>query len=156
MSKKDRPNRDSWVPGDTQDYAQFLADLRNERRSIKAHEKLRNGQRQLLNKKQRLEVLEKTGGRCHICGGTISDRWEADHVLSHSRGGCHSVGNYLPAHRICNNYRWDYTSAEFQEIMKLGIWIRSQIEKQTSVGKDVAEQFIKHEVRRVARRKFKQ
>ena len=29
------------------------------------------------------------------------------------------MDNYLPAHATCNNYRWDYTAAEFQEILKL-------------------------------------
>jgi len=156
MRKKEQADRDSWVPADEQEYARLLAGLRNERRAIKAEEKLRKGRRQLLNEKQRLEILTKTAGRCHICGGLISGAWEADHVLSHSKGGGHSVDNYLPAHCTCNNYRWDYTSKEFQEIMKLGVWLRNQIEKNTSIGKMAAEKFIKHEVRRVARRKVKQ
>jgi 5-methylcytosine-specific restriction endonuclease McrA len=156
MRKKAKITRESWVPADEQEYAQFLSGLRNERRAIKAAERLQRGPRQPLGKEQRQEVLDKTAGRCHICGGVISGAWEADHVLSHSKGGSHSVDNYLPAHRTCNNYRWDYTPAEFQEIMKLGIWVRNQIEKNTLIGTGVAKSFVKHEARRISRRKAKQ
>ena len=77
-------------------------------------------------------IILKTDSRCHICGGEIEGIWEADHVLSHSKGGSHSIENYLPAHKICNNYRWDYLPEEFQVIMKLGILLRTEIEKETS------------------------
>lgn len=63
---------------------------------------------------QRNEVLEKTAGRCHICGGEIHGSWSADHVLAHSAGGGNTADNYLPAHGLCNNYRWDYLPEEFQ------------------------------------------
>jgi len=79
--------------------------------------------------------------------------WDADHVLSHSKGGEHSIDNYLPAHKTCNNYRWDYLAQEFQEIMKLGVWARTQVEKETKVGKQIAEKFVKYEIQRIKRRK---
>jgi len=106
-----------------------------------------------LSKTERDTVVAKTGNRCHICGGDIEDNWQADHVMAHSGGGTHDVNNYLPAHPTCNNYRWDYLPEEFELIMKLGVWTRTQIDKGSSVGRAVAEQFAKHENRRLSRRK---
>jgi len=87
-----------------------------------------------------------------VCGGPIDGYWEADHVLAHSGGGDNSVDNYLPAHRTCNNYRWDYLPEEFQEILRLGVWLRTQIEKQTVIGQSAGEAFIRYEKSRIARR----
>ena len=111
--------------------------------------------RQALTKDQRNLILSKTGGRCHICGGKIrnGENWQADHILAHAHGGKHSIDNYLAAHSICNNYRWHYGSEEFQWIMKLGIWIRTLIEKRDNLAMSLAERFIKHERHRINRQK---
>jgi 5-methylcytosine-specific restriction endonuclease McrA len=106
-----------------------------------------------LSKSERSVVLGKTSGRCHICGGTIEGEWQADHVLAHSAGGVHDVDNYLPAHSVCNNYRWDYLAEEFQLILKLGVWARTQIERQTGIGQSLAEAFTLKERARLKRRK---
>jgi 5-methylcytosine-specific restriction endonuclease McrA len=112
------------------------------------------GPRIALTAAQREQVLAKTAGHCHICGGTVAgEKWQADHVRPYSAGGIHQVDNYLPAHSLCNNYRWDYTAEEFQYILKLGVWARTQIERATAVGNDIASAFDKHETRRWARRK---
>ena len=128
-----------------------LIDLRRQRGRGK-----RNSVRQpriSLTAAERLQVLAKTAGRCHICGGKIEDeRWQADHVIAHSAGATHQVDNYLPAHSTCNNYRWDYLPEEFQYILKLGVWARTQIERGTTVGNDVASTFAGYEARRVKRR----
>jgi hypothetical protein len=111
--------------------------------------------RVVLTKADRGKVLGKTDSRCHICGGTINaDEWQADHVLACSTGGAHSVVNYLPAHSICNNYRWHYDAEEFQWILKLGVWLRTQIEKKTIIGQEVGQKFCEHERRRAGRRKL--
>lgn len=110
--------------------------------------------RTALSKSVRSEVLGKTGGRCHICGGIISGTdWQADHVLAYATGGTHTADNYLPAHSLCNNYRWHYGTEEFQWILKLGVWIRTQIEKETSIGKEVGRKFCDYDERRANRRK---
>jgi len=107
----------------------------------------------VLNAKLRDEVLAKTDGRCHICGGKVGADWHADHVLAHASGGVHAADNYLPAHALCNNYRWHYLSEEFQYVMKIGVWARRQIEKGTPLGRDIARGFAIHERRREERRK---
>jgi 5-methylcytosine-specific restriction endonuclease McrA len=107
-----------------------------------------------LTKTQRAEVLRKGGGRCHVCGGLIDGSdWEADHVFAHCTGGTHSLDNYLPAHSICNNYRWFYGTQEFQWILKLGVWLRTQIETERKIGLEAAKYFIAHDRRRARRRK---
>jgi 5-methylcytosine-specific restriction endonuclease McrA len=66
---------------------------------------------------ERQIILKKSDSKCHICGGEISGPWDADHVFSHSLGGNHTVSNYLPAHPICNTYKWFYGTEEFQWIL---------------------------------------
>ena len=106
-----------------------------------------------LTRAERDEVLNKTGGKCHICGGDICGSWNADHVLAHSAGGEHSSDNYLPAHGTCNNYRWDYLAEEFELILKLGVWARTQVETDTTVGRAIEQNFSQYDARRIGRRK---
>ncbi|MGH8543053.1 MAG: HNH endonuclease [Gammaproteobacteria bacterium] len=134
-------------------YAELLTALRTERRRLKARRKLLRPPRMALSKSDREIILKKTNTRCHICGGEIDGTWQADHVLAHSGGGGHAIDNYLPAHTACNNYRWDYTAAEFQEILKLGVWARTQVERGTAVGREIASRFSVYEVKRRKRRK---
>jgi 5-methylcytosine-specific restriction endonuclease McrA len=65
-------------------------------------------ERRALSVVDRQRVHAKTAGRCHICGGIVDEGWQADHVLAHSGGGGSEADNYLAAHTLCNNYRWDY------------------------------------------------
>jgi hypothetical protein len=51
-------------------------------------------------------IRDKTDGRCHVCGGPLGKKWQADHVRPKARGGADIANNYLPACRICNQLRW--------------------------------------------------
>jgi hypothetical protein len=110
--------------------------------------------RKTLTKDERAQVLEKTAGRCHLCGGSISSngKWHADHVLAHASGGRHSIDNYLPAHKLCNKYRWDYSAEQVQWILKVGVWAVSEMRRETRVGLDMGERYAEHEERRILRR----
>jgi len=134
-------------------FADFLHCLRLDRRRRKAELRATVSPRRSLSRPGRVEVLRKTGGRCHICGGIIEGKWQADHVFSHSTGGAHAADNYLPAHALCNNYRWDYSAEEFQSILKLGVWIRTEIERKSALGVKVAERYLAHEKTRIGRGK---
>ncbi|MEO7840638.1 MAG: HNH endonuclease [Anaerolineales bacterium] len=116
---------------------------------------LNPARRKSLTGEERDLILQKTGKRCHICGGKIKrdEIWQADHILAHTHGGVHSVENYLPAHSICNNYRWHYGAEEFQWILKLGVWTRTLMEKGGQLGITLAEKFIKHERNRISRQR---
>jgi 5-methylcytosine-specific restriction endonuclease McrA len=130
-----------------------LHTLRQSRRKLKLE--LREGLvRESLSPRERDVVLAKTGGQCHLCGGQIEDnKWKADHVFSHALGGQHSPDNYLPAHSLCNGYRWFHKPEEFQWILKLGVWLRTQIETETKVGRDAGKAFRKYDCVRASRRK---
>ena len=106
-----------------------------------------------LTRTDRALVFQSTGGKCHICGGKIDGPWQADHIKAHSAGGTHVMDNYLPAHRTCNNYRWDYLAEEFEIILKLGVWARTQVEVGSEVGCAVEQEFSKYEARRIMRGK---
>jgi 5-methylcytosine-specific restriction endonuclease McrA len=135
----------------------FPAELRRlhaQRNSSAATRRAKPARRPALTKSERDAVLKKTDSRCHVCGGLIEgNAWQADHVFAHSAGGIHTVGNYLPAHSLCNNYRWNYGTTEFQWILKLGVWLRTQIATETTIGRAACEAFCAHERRRQMRRK---
>jgi hypothetical protein len=135
-------------------FAQHLRQLRGAREERSTSRHAGRPGRVPLTRTQRAEVLSEAGGRCHICGGPVDGQdWEADHVFAHSSGGTHALENYLPAHALCNNYRWHYDTEELQWILKLGVWLRTQIENQTSIGQKAAEHFLAHDRRRAARRR---
>ena len=68
------------------------------------------------------------------------------------RGGPHAVDNYLPAHSLCNGYKWSYGAEEFQWVLKIGVWARLQMEKGSAVGDAMLQGFFDYECRRQARR----
>lgn len=143
-------------PASAEQLKKHLTALRNARRDRQAEGRKVPRSRKSLTPAQRIEVLAKTSTRCHICGGMITTPlWQADHVLSHSDGGAHSIGNYLAAHSLCNKYRWDYSPEEFQWILKIGVWARRQMESESAVGTELANRFYKYEVRNQKRRKEK-
>ena len=140
---------------DAREFAAHLRTLHEARRNRKLQAHSQVDKRQSLTHQERHAILMKTARRCHICGGEIGvdESWDADHVFAHAQGGAHAVDNYLPAHSICNNYRWFYGAEEFQWILKLGVWSRTQIEKENGLGLQLGQKFVQHEARRDSRRK---
>jgi hypothetical protein len=63
-------------------------------------------------------------------------------------GGEHRAVNYLAAHSVCNNCRWFYGPEEFQWILELGVFMRTQVEKPTRIGQVAVKEFLKHEHKR--------
>lgn len=135
--------------------ATHLSALRRKRRRRELQVRSRGHKRQSLTPAERQAIMNKTGSRCHICGGEIELNWTADHVFAHAQGGLHSADNYLPAHPICNQYRWFFGPEEFQWILKLGVWFRTQIQRKKFNALRLAEGFLLHEARRERRRKKK-
>ena len=127
--------------------------LRDRRLTVHAESRDARLRRTALSRQERQQVLATTASRCHVCGGAVDRTWQADHVLAHSGGGPHAVDNYLPAHELCNTYRWDYLPEEFQVILKLGVWARTQVVNETAAGKVIADGFTAHERRRLSRRR---
>jgi 5-methylcytosine-specific restriction endonuclease McrA len=94
-------------------FAKHLQRLRAKRRSAMRKTEMKLIVRSGVTPAQRRIIFAKTGARCHICGGKIDGQWQADHVLAHSAGGEHAEENFLPAHAVCNNYRWHYSARNF-------------------------------------------
>jgi hypothetical protein len=99
-------------------------------------------------------ILKKTGNTCHICGCRVTIRsFQADHVKAHSSSVNNRIDNFLPACSVCNNYRWFYEPEELKWILKLGVWLKTRIEKESNIGIKAAEEFIKYDKSRRQRRK---
>lgn len=108
--------------------------------------KLQGLKRQALTPVDKILVLKKTDGRCHVCGQELdSTYFDADHVKAYTMGGLCLPDNFLPACKTCNNYRWHYLPVEIQYILKLGVWARAEVERQTKIGTVIAEKFVKKE-----------
>jgi 5-methylcytosine-specific restriction endonuclease McrA len=135
---------------DADDFSSHLFGLREQRRRRKRQMDKMKQARRSLSSSHRAIIFAKTAGRCHICGEAIreGEPWDADHVFAHAQGGQHSLDNYLPAHSLCNNYRWFYSAEEFQWILKLGVWFRTQIIRRNPLALNLAERFVKYEIRR--------
>jgi hypothetical protein len=145
-----RPKNKS--PQSSQQLGDLLRSLRHSRHLVHVEARKQRRVRKSLSHANRLRVLEKTGGRCHICGGDVKGtNWQADHVLAHSANGAHSIDNFLPAHKLCNTYRWDLSSEELQWALKIGVWARRQMERDTSFGLELLGRFFKKEVARQVR-----
>lgn len=126
-----------------------LKKLRTERRATK----VKRQRNYILSKENREEIYKKTDGKCHICGIDLTiNKYEADHIKSHSKKGTNTIENFLPACKTCNNYRWNYLPQELQWILKIGVWARTEIENQTGTGILIAKKFISHEEKREKRR----
>ena len=124
-----------------------------ELRRIRKLNKKKVSRKYRFSKADKKEILEKTNYACHICGGKVTiANFEADHVQVHSSSVNNRIDNFLPACRICNNYRWFYDPEEIKWILKLGVWLKTKREKETPLGKAAAGLFVKHEKNRRGRR----
>lgn len=131
----------SWT---VEDFVRHLQGLRGQR--TEAQKQAQKVSRKALAAKERMAILSKTDGRCHICGGEIDPKsyWEADHVLRHAVGGGNKLDNYLAAHGLCNAYRWDHLPDEMQWVLKIGVWARMQMEKRNSgFGREMTKLFFR-------------
>jgi hypothetical protein len=124
-----------------------LVALRNARRARRHQRRIQPSRRRGLTPAERALVLSKTASRCHICGGSVAQNWQADHVLAHSSGGGHAHDNYLPAHALCNNNRWDYSAEEFQWVLKMGVWARHEMKRGGPLGSEILNRFFEYECR---------
>jgi len=131
----------------------LLIELDDRRGSIVREHKNARGRRRSLSASKRQDVLAATGKRCHICGGRIrGNRWVADHVFTFAGGGTNEVTNFLPAHRECNGYKWFYSSQELRWMLRMAIWARGRMIRDTEFDDELLERFWAWELRRRQRR----
>lgn len=148
---KDNCYGDAQLLSCTEDLANRFRQLRKDR-----YEQNRlNSRQRRARSGDRSVILNKTGSRCHICGGEITrgSSWEADHVFPAAAGGASEIGNFLAAHGLCNTAKWDHHGEEFQWILKIGVWAKRQMEGKADPGPKMLQLFWKHEQSRVKRQK---
>jgi 5-methylcytosine-specific restriction endonuclease McrA len=147
---------DAQVLGSAEELATRFQRLRRERSQRIAEQRLRTKQPHA--KPNRDVILEKTGWRCHICGGSIApgSYWEADHVSPRSGGGTSEIANYLPAHGLCNTAKSDQSAEELQWVLKIGVWAKKQMESNNKLGGEMLQAFWIREQERLKRQKGKQ
>ena len=142
---------DLTLPSNAAALASRLLKLRNARRRL---QKEQTPPGKGLSAAERTAVLEKTAGRCHICGGVIRGAWQADHVFARASGGHGRASNFLPAHALCNNYKSNYLPEELQWVLKIGVWARLKMEQgKGCLGREMLPMFFEQEIRREARRR---
>jgi len=93
-----------------------------------------NPRRAKLSSADRHKIFGKTGGTCHVCGGALGERWQADHVVPHILGGQAALDNYLPICKECNRLRWFHSPDVIRLIMRLGVYAKNEIRHQTELG----------------------
>jgi len=151
-----------------------LRKLHNNRRTEQERHKLEEKEqerRRHLSSDERKQVLGKTGGHCHLCGGDMNQTSEGeleeevevlphfvvDHIVPVASGGQDSLNNLLAAHGLCNGCRWFYSPEEFQWILRMGVWARKQMEDaRTEIGKQMRKPFRENEEEVRERRKKRQ
>jgi hypothetical protein len=55
-----------------------------------------------LTRPERQEMAKFFDNRCAYCGGSLSLRWHADHVISVDNGGSNHISNRVPSCAKCN------------------------------------------------------
>ncbi|MDP6372915.1 MAG: HNH endonuclease [Vicinamibacterales bacterium] len=124
------------------------------RRLCTVGQDLRNSApRSTLTASERKEVLVKTDGNCHVCGGRAGKAWQADHVIPHRLGGAHSMDNYLAICRTCNVTRRSHAPEVQRVIMRLGTYARAEINRKTDLGEELVQLFLRRDQGNRARRK---
>ena len=141
------------APRHSQAFAERLRKLHARRRERTVQSRTLGRSRSTLTLNQRKEILAKTGNRCHVCGIKIkrTESWHADHIQPHSGGGECAIDNFLPSCALCNRNRWNMLPEEIQIVLKLGVFVKNEIEKDTALGQRLAEQYVKKEQRKQKR-----
>ena len=102
--------------------------------------KVSNGERRTpISGAVRVEVLKKTRGTCHVCGGRAGKSWQADHVVPHRLGGTSDVSNLLPICPACNVLKRSHEPGVLRLILQLGMCARSEIRKDTPLGRGLLD-----------------
>lgn len=94
----------------------------------------------------RLDVYERDGWICGICGAPVKREWNdarkerlapvLDHIVPVSKFGPHDMSNVCCAHRICNRAKLDRDMDETQRALKLVVWLTGCESIPEVVGRD--------------------
>jgi 5-methylcytosine-specific restriction endonuclease McrA len=74
-----------------------------------------------------------------VCGGRAGKSWQADHVIPHRLGGTSDVSNLLPICPACNVLKRSHEPAVLRLILQLGMYARSEIRRDTALGRGLLD-----------------
>lgn len=91
-------------------------------------ERLKVARRERHTRQEWLDLLEKYGGKCAVCGGGCGEHsFHKDHIIPISRGGHDGISNIRPACFSCNCSKGGQLDEELSEREKQ--WLKSLREK---------------------------
>ncbi len=103
------------------------------------------------SKHQKKEIFEQTSGICHICGVHLTiDKFSITTSI-----GANSEIKKMSACLTCKKNYDKYLPDEIRWAMKIGFWLKTQIEFETDLGNEVALRIIEEEKYRESKRKNK-
>ena len=92
------------------------------------------GKRRQLTKKEKKEVMERTGSHCAMCSERVITEAHPsklkvayDHIFPHSKGGPSEVGNYQPLHNFCNGAKSSLSGGHIPLAFLMGRWFLEQL-----------------------------
>jgi 5-methylcytosine-specific restriction endonuclease McrA len=104
-----------------------------------------------ISKRLKTEIFELTNGVCHICGVHLT----IDNFSITTAPNAESEIQKMPACLSCKKIYDKYLPDEIRWAMKIGLWIKTQIEFETELGKEIALRVIEEEKYRESKRKNK-
>jgi 5-methylcytosine-specific restriction endonuclease McrA len=105
--------------------------------------KLKAGTRKGVRSRDRHTIRAITGGRCHVCGGRVGRRWQADHVVAIKLGGDNGSKNFLPICKPCNRLRWHYSPRVLRMVLLIGVYAKDEILGDTRLGNQLLEMVVR-------------
>ena len=103
------------------------------------------------SKLEKTKIFELTNGICHMCGINLS----IDNFSITTSINANSEVKKMPACLTCKKNYDKYLPDEIRWAMKIGLWIKTQIEFETDLGKEIALRIIEEEKYRESKRKNK-
>lgn len=58
--------------------------------------------------RRRLQIFDKTSGRCWHCNNPLGFEWHADHLIPRAAGGSNKLENLVPSCPECNHEKADF------------------------------------------------
>ncbi len=102
-----------------------LSKSRNDNKSISKSRRFKKAEKE--------KIYNKTSGVCHICGIKLSPDSFSITASTTTNGE-----TFLPACKACKRMHDNYLPEEIKWILKIGLWVKTQIEYETEIGNMVS------------------
>lgn len=103
------------------------------------------------SKQEKENIFELTNGICHVCGTLLT----IDNCSITSSTDHNSQEIKMPACTSCKRIYDKYLPDEIRWAMRIGFWVRTQIDYETDLGNEIALRIIEEEKYKESKRKNK-